>query len=139
VDKVLGELCADAGRRLNMSVDFSSRSVPRVVGTDTSVCLFRVLQEGLTNAARHSGTRRMRVTLWGTPGAIHLRIRDFGHGFSVEAATNGGRMGLGLLTMRERVALVNGTFSINSKPQRGTCIDVTVAVATPNEATRQLP
>ena len=139
VDKVLSELCTDTAKRLEMRVDFSSRRVPRLVGTETAVCLFRVLQEGLTNATRHSGTRRMRVTLWGTPGAVHLRIRDFGHGFSVEAAMNGAGTGLGLITMRERVALVNGTLSINSKPQRGTCIDVTVPVVAPDEATRRLP
>lgn len=139
VDKVLSELCADAAKRLDMSVDFSSRRVPRVVGPETSVCLFRVLQEGLTNAATHSGTRRMRVTLRGTPGAIHLRIRDFGRGFPVETIASGTGQGLGLITMRERVALVNGTLSIVSKPQRGTRIDVTLPVLPADEATRRLP
>jgi signal transduction histidine kinase len=82
----------------------------------------------------------MRVTLWGTPSAVHLRIRDFGRGFPVDTSTNGaGPVRLGLITMRERVALANGTLSITSRPQRGTRIDVTVPVASPERAERQLP
>jgi signal transduction histidine kinase len=87
-----------------------------------SLCLFRVLQEGLINAAKHSDTRRIDVELRGTSGGVSLRIRDFGSGFSIDSA----REGLGLVSMRERVAMVGGAFTIVSAPRSGTEITVQI-------------
>jgi signal transduction histidine kinase len=73
---------------------------------------------------KHSGVKRIEVQLREDSGEIHLIIRDSGKGFDVEAALQG--KGLGLTSMRERVRLVNGTISIESKPMGGTTIHVRV-------------
>jgi signal transduction histidine kinase len=66
------------------------------------------------------------MQFWGTPGEIHLTISDAGVGFDLEAAMKG--RGLGLVSMQERVRLVNGTISIASRLTRGTEITVRVPV-----------
>jgi signal transduction histidine kinase len=91
---------------------------------ELGLCLFRVLQEALHNAAKHSGVKRIEVQLHEKSGEIHLIIRDSGTGFDVEATLQG--KGLGLTSMRERVRLVNGTITIESKPMGGTTIQVRV-------------
>jgi signal transduction histidine kinase len=67
------------------------------------------------------------VQLTEGPGEIHLMVSDSGRGFDLEAALRG--KGLGLTSMRERIRLVNGTISIDSKPTRGTRIDVHVPLS----------
>jgi signal transduction histidine kinase len=118
-------VCGQLQRHLAIEIVFTSHNVPRPVAADLSLCLFRVLQEGLINAAKHSETRRIEVELRGTSGAIELRIRDFGSGFSVGTANEG----LGLVSMRERVANVGGTFSIASALHSGTEIKVRIPLA----------
>jgi len=104
-----------------MQID-CTHDVRSTLPPETGLCLFRVLQEALHNAAKHSGVKRIEVQLREESGEIHLSVRDFGKGFDVEAA----RRGLGLTSMRERVRLVNGTISIDSKPMGGTTIHVRV-------------
>ncbi len=91
-------------------------------------CLFRVLQEGLHNAVKHSGVTHFEVRV-GTKAAdeLQLTIRDRGAGFSLREATN--KAGLGPASMRERVALARGTFSIKSKRNECTEINVRVPLA----------
>jgi signal transduction histidine kinase len=78
----------------------------------------------LHNATKHSGVKRIEVQLREDSGEIHLIVRDSGKGFDVEAALQG--KGLGLTSMRERVRLVNGTISVESKPMGGTTIHARV-------------
>jgi signal transduction histidine kinase len=85
-----------------------------------SLCLFRVLQEALHNAVRHSRVRHFNVHLRGTEDAVHLTIRDEGVGFDVDAASRG--LGLGLTSMRERLKLVGGELFIESQSTRGTTV-----------------
>ena len=79
---------------------------------ETALCVFRVLQEALHNAVRHSGVRQFEVRLCGTPDALELTVRDDGIGFDQETAINGG--GLGLTSMKERLKLVGGELLIQS-------------------------
>jgi len=125
--EALKGLCIQLQRHLAIEITFSAHNVPRHVAADVSLCLFRVLQEGLINAAKHSDTRRIEVELRGTSRAIYLRIRDFGTGFSVGNVSEG----LGLVSMRERVAMVGGTFSLASTLRSGTEIKVRVPVSPP--------
>jgi signal transduction histidine kinase len=118
-----GEMTAQTG----VEIDFEHTDVPRSLPQDISLCLFRVLQESLRNAVKHSGAQHFKVELRGMPGAILLLIRDPGAGFDPEAAMKNG--GLGLISMRERVGLVKGTISIASKPMEGTEIRVHIPVA----------
>jgi signal transduction histidine kinase len=94
---------------------------------DVSLCLFRVLQEALRNAVRHSGVQQFEVRLLGRPQEIELKIRDEGAGFDPDEASRGG--GLGLVSMRERVSLLHGTISISSKANSGTEIALRIPLA----------
>jgi signal transduction histidine kinase len=91
---------------------------------EIGVSLFRVLQEALQNAVKHSGAKRVEVQLQEDSEALHLVVRDAGKGFDVEGASQGKR--LGLTSMRERIRLVNGTLTIDSKPNGGTTIEARV-------------
>jgi PAS domain S-box-containing protein len=85
-----------------------------------SLCLFRVLQESLRNAVRHSGVRTFAVELSSEPDAVSLSVRDAGRGFRPDTALTGS--GFGLISMQERLKLVHGTLTIDSAPGRGTFI-----------------
>jgi len=91
---------------------------------EIELCLFRVLQEALHNAVKHSGVNRIEVQLREQSGEIHLIVSDSGRGFDIEAIKQG--KGLGLISMRERVRLVNGTIDIESKPMGGTIVHARV-------------
>jgi signal transduction histidine kinase len=115
--------CKQFGERRNMDIDFKSQDVPKLP-QEISLCLFRILQEALQNAARHSGVKRIEVQLTKSAGEIHLIVNDSGKGFDIHAAKR--NRGLGLTSMRERVRLVGGTIVINSVPMAGTTIQVRV-------------
>jgi signal transduction histidine kinase len=115
--------CKEFAERQKVEIDFRS-DVSSVLPLEVGLSLFRVLQEALNNAIKHSGVKRIEIQLREDSGDIHLVISDLGRGFDVEAASQG--KGLGLTSMRERVRLVNGTISIESKPMGGTTIHVCV-------------
>jgi PAS domain S-box-containing protein len=116
--------CKEFSEQQKLEVVFTHSEIPPTLPQDISLCLFRVLQEALQNAAKHSGSRRIETRLCGIDGELELTIRDFGRGFDPHAAMNS--RGLGLTSMRERVSLVKGTISISSKPTSGTAINVRV-------------
>jgi len=121
--------CREMSAQQNVEISFSQDDVPRSLPQEVSLCLFRVLQEGLRNAVKHSGVQRFEVNLRGAQGAVLLTVRDSGAGFDVGHVMNT-HYGLGLISMRERVSLVQGTVSIDSKPGAGTQISVRVPIAT---------
>src|SRR6201987_1306011 len=124
--------CKEFGERQRVEIDFSN-DVQRALPFEIGLSLFRVLQEALHNVMKHSGMKRIEVQLR-EDGGIHLIIRDSGKGFDVEAALQG--KGLGLTSMRERVRLVNGTISIESKPMGGTTIHVRVPMESKDSSQR---
>lgn len=111
--------CREFAERQKMEVDFKSE-VPEALPSEIGLCLFRVLQEALHNAVKHSGARRVEVQMAEQFNEVHLVITDSGAGFDLEAARHG--RGLGLTSMQERVRLVNGTITFESKPLHGTTI-----------------
>ncbi len=115
--------CKESGERQKIHIEFRS-DVSSTLPSDIGLCLFRVLQEALHNAVKYSGLKSVEVQLSEQPNEAHLIIRDHGVGFDVETAMRG--RGLGLTSMHERVRLVNGTISIESKPMAGTTIHVRV-------------
>jgi signal transduction histidine kinase len=115
--------CQEFGQRQNLVIDFKS-DVFSVVPFDIGISLFRVLQEALHNAVKHSAAKRMAVELREASNEIHLIVADPGKGFDVEAAIRG--RGLGLTSMQERVRLVSGTISIESQPMSGTTVYIRV-------------
>jgi signal transduction histidine kinase len=87
--------------------------------------LYRVAQEALRNAVRHADAGLVEITLKQEPGAAILEVRDDGHGFDVRSAEER-RPGMGLFSMRERVALVNGRLVVTSARGKGTRVVATV-------------
>ncbi len=117
-------LCTEFASQQHVEVDFVHHDVPTALPQSVSLCLFRVLQETLTNAVKHSGSTNFAVELSGSSGKISLRVKDSGVGFDVQAARNA--TGIGLISMRERVHSVNGNMAIWSKKDYGTEVRVTV-------------
>jgi PAS domain S-box-containing protein len=126
--------CKEFSEHQRVEIDFRSQDLPSPVPAEISLCLFRVLQEALHNSAKHSGAQRFDVRLWGEPGEIHFTVSDSGAGFDLETALRS--RGLGLTSMRERLQLVKGKFSIDSKPQRGTTIYARVPLSTGDDSIR---
>jgi PAS domain S-box-containing protein len=112
--------CRELSEQQKIEIDFSHTNMPDGVPKEISLCLFRVLQEALQNAVKHSGVRQVAVELQGTEGEIQLTVSDLGVGFDPHDLIN--RHGLGLISMRERLHLAGGQISIESQPGSGTTI-----------------
>jgi PAS domain S-box-containing protein len=119
--------CQELGEQTKVKVDFKSQDLPSPLPPEISLCLFRVMQEALRNALKHSGARHVEVGLWGTPDEVHLSVSDRGIGFDSEAAKRG--RGLGLVSMEERLKLHKGMLSIESQPMHGTTIHARVPLS----------
>ncbi|MFF3467991.1 HAMP domain-containing sensor histidine kinase [Streptomyces sp. NPDC002619] len=87
---------------------------------DTELVLYRVAQEGLTNAARHSGARRVDLTLMHTPAGVELSVHDDGHGI------RGAPEGAGISGMRERALLIGADLTLGPGPDSGTEVRLVV-------------
>ena len=118
--------CHKFAEQHNVEIGFEAGNLPEAIPLDTSLSLVRVLQEALHNSTKHSGARYFDVELFGKSGAIYLIIRDCGVGFNPKTAMEG--PGLGLMSMRERLRLVNGELSIHSRPQMGCTVYARVPV-----------
>ena len=112
--------CDELSAQKSATVHFRHDNVPGNVPPDVSLCLFRVLQEALQNAVRHSGARQFDVHVRGTESGVDLAVRDQGVGFDVRTANQG--LGLGLTSMKERLKLVGGELFIESRSTRGTTV-----------------
>jgi signal transduction histidine kinase len=110
-----------------VEIAFYSERIPEKLPQEIALCLFRVLQEALQNAVKHSGARKFEVWLSGTSNEILLTVHDAGVGFDVEEAVKG--RGLGITSMKERLKLVAGKLSISSHPQTGTTVQAWVPLA----------
>jgi len=126
--------CEEFGERQKVEIDFQSHDVPTALPAELSLSLFRVLQEALRNAMKHSGVKRFEVRLWGSTGEIHLTISDLGAGFDTGTAMKS--TGLGLTSMQERLRLVHGELSINSQPKGGTTIHARVPLGSGSDSLR---
>jgi PAS domain S-box-containing protein len=128
-------LCAELSRSHGVAIDFTYGEAPAAISDDAASCLYRIVQESARNVIKHSGAQRAQVELQASIEAICLRIADDGAGFDPRLAAGNG--GLGLVSMRERLQLVGGTLSIDSRPAGGTRIDVRIPLAAANNvATR---
>ena len=116
--------CKEFSELQKVEIDFQSHDLPTALPNELSLSLFRVLQEALRNATKHSGVKRFEVSLWGSTGEIHLTVSDLGAGFDAEAAMKS--TGLGPTSMQERLRLVGGELSISSQPKSGTTIHARV-------------
>jgi len=122
LEAALREECLGFSQRSGIPVEFQAQDVPRAVPADVALCLFRVGQEALRNVGKHAGATEVHFVLACHESDLVLMIEDVGAGFKPEEARRRG--GLGLISMEERVRLVNGDFSIRSQPGKGTEIEV---------------
>jgi signal transduction histidine kinase len=116
-----------AGRAYGIPVTFTAAEMP-VLGVRPEAALYRVAQEALHNALRHSGASQVGVRLARTPRRVAVEVCDDGHGFVAEAPSGG----VGLASMRERASAVGGALTIRSGP-RGTLVRMSVPVAARGE------
>jgi len=123
----IGGFCREIAEQQEIAIDFTHGGVPDDVPPDVALCLFRVLQEALRNAERHSQVRAFSVDLRGTAEGLRLTVHDGGRGFDLHSAARSG--GLGLTSMSERLKLFGGDFMIDSQPAKGTTIVARVPLA----------
>ncbi len=119
--------CAEYARQNGFEVEFAHSLVPEALPQEVKLCLYRVAQEAIRNAQKHSGCRRVRVELTGAPEAIQLCVSDAGKGF--EPASARGFDGLGLVSMTERVKSLGGQLRIQSRPGDGTSLEASIPLA----------
>jgi len=119
--------CSEVAKQQKADINFTYDGVQKPLPSEISLCLFRVLQEALHNALKHSGVRQIAVRLRGTDDVIDLMVCDGGVGFDLAAAVKSS--GLGLTSMRERLKLVQGELFIDSQFKRGTTIHARVPLS----------
>ena len=102
-----------------VEVDFKHGGLERRFDAFVETTAYRVVQEALTNVARHAGVAAVAVRVWATEDTLCAQIEDRGRGFDLAAALADPRSG-GLAGMRERVGLLGGTVTIESRPGEGT-------------------
>jgi len=115
-------------------VEVDMEPVEHLLDGETKLCLYRIVQEALSNALRHSGTTRARVTVWVEDGRVAAVVEDAGRGFrSATGAIDGA--GLGLVGMQERAVMLGGRVMVDSTPGEGTRVRIELPVtSSPVEA-----
>jgi signal transduction histidine kinase len=124
LEAAAASFCKELSDHQKVEVDFRFEGIAEKLPEEVSLCLFRVLQEALQNAAKHSGAKYFEVALQRESNQIHLMVRDQGIGFDAAGTINS--RGIGLTSMRERLKLVDGELSIESRLQIGTTIHARV-------------
>ena len=112
--------CERRGRHGGIDVTLDLDPVPTALGKDAALCLYRVAQEALNNVVRHARARAASVVLRQMDGGLLLAVKDDGVGFDPDEPRVRGS--LGLVSMRERLRLVNGTLDVESAPGHGTAV-----------------
>ena len=120
----LADYCKTCGDRFKLVVHFNKTGSERPVGAEGQLTLFRILQESLTNAAKHAEAKAVNVNVTFDEGSVLLVVRDDGKGFDPKVTPKGH---YGLLNMRERAGKILGRVDVESAPGKGT----TVALAIP--------
>jgi PAS domain S-box-containing protein len=119
--------CREVEMAHGIAVRFEAHDVPRVLPEDVALCLYRVGQEAIQNVVKHSHAKNAKLELVAVDDAIKLSVTDDGRGFEMgaERATST----LGLVSMQERVRLVQGEIAVKSKLGEGTCVEAFVPLA----------
>src|SRR5262245_9319001 len=116
------EIRAQSGVHVRLDVGPDLGTVPPAA----ALCLYRVAQEALHNIVKHAHARSARVSLTRRDDHLAMNIEDDGHGF--EAGTAAGHRGLGLMSLDERVRMLDGTFAVTTSRQAGTTVSVAIPV-----------
>jgi signal transduction histidine kinase len=120
----LKQLVEQVGASSSMNVQFVAHGNPCFLPADIEDHLYRIGQEALTNAIKHSRAAEIKMDLWFEPTQVRLCIQDDGKGFDAKAGFQGN--GFGLIGMSERAEQIGGRMSLASSPGHGTSICVTI-------------
>lgn len=131
-------------QKCGIEVDFSASGLKERLPAEMETAIYRIIQESLTNTAKHARAHKVRVTLTESDSAIRVRIVDDGCGFDAPAVlrTPWQDRGLGLGGMMERASLLNGSVDIQSQQSNGTTISVRIPLnraAQPTESALSSP
>jgi len=119
----LGEYCKLCGERFKLEVRFACEGGEHPLGPEGQLTLFRILQESVTNAAKHASAHTVDVKLCFEARVVLLSVRDDGKGFDTAHTPKGH---YGLLNMRERAGKVDGRIDLESAPGHGTLVALTL-------------
>lgn len=120
----------DFARKTGVEADFQADDMaPIRLPRDVETVLYRVVQESLTNIARHAQARHVTIGIHQEDATLYVEIVDDGHGFDVADILSAEQRGLGLLGMQERIELLGGQFNLESTPGRGTRIEIQLTVS----------
>jgi two-component system sensor histidine kinase UhpB len=124
-----------------VEVEFTAHGLKQRLPAEMETALYRVIQESLTNTAKHAHARHAWVSLSEESGTIRARVRDDGQGFDAPAVlrTPWQDRGLGLAGMQERVMLLDGSIKIESQPDQGTSIEVAIPVPAKDAVPLEVP
>ncbi|HEX8814772.1 MAG TPA: PAS domain S-box protein [Terriglobales bacterium] len=120
--QALNEVCRQLSSQYRIPIDLTTSDVPDSLDGQISLTLYRVAQEALSNAVKHSGTARIEVSFSRDKQVLRMRIRDFGTGFDPTIQTNG----IGLVTMQERLRMIGGTVGFNPVTGGGTDVEAEI-------------
>jgi signal transduction histidine kinase len=116
-------------KRFAISTSLAQKDMSDRLGPEVELAAYRIVQEALTNVARHAMARSCSVMLQRTADSLRVAIEDNGCGFDPAITELSGRRGLGLLGMRERAAQLKGTMRVVSALGEGTRIEVDLPVS----------
>jgi hypothetical protein len=122
----LTEICRQVSRQHNLDIQLQAGELSSALSEDLSLCFYRIAQEALNNAVKHSHSTRIEVKLGDSSGRLWMRIKDFGVGFDPTSHANG----IGLAAMRERLRMVGGSLQVKSSPGVGTELTAEAKVMT---------
>jgi signal transduction histidine kinase len=124
----------DFSRRAGIPCRYSEEGLEDALPDAHKTCVYRVVQEALNNCEKHSGAGEVRLTVRQSGRELRVEIGDDGHGFRPDSQGNpAGVAGLGILGMRERAAMLGGTLEVETDPQRGTRVRLSLPM--PERAT----
>lgn len=112
--------CRDLSEQQRMAIEFTHSGVPEELAPETEVGLYRVMQEAVMNAVKHSGASHVDVALHRNGDGLHLEVTEHDKGFNPDSSLM--RDGLGLVSMRERLYLIGGELVVQSRPGEGTTV-----------------
>jgi two-component system, NarL family, sensor histidine kinase UhpB len=115
-------------KKCSIEVEFHATGFKERLPAEMETALYRIVQECLTNTAKHANAHRVTITLKEETDGVYARITDDGQGFDYEALlkTPGQERGLGLAGMNERAVLLDGILNIHATPEQGTIIEVSI-------------
>jgi signal transduction histidine kinase len=123
--------CKEFAAQQGMRVEFTSDEIPRSVPPDTSLCVFRIVQEGVRNSKKYSGADTAKVDVRIEGDRLIATVRDKGRGFDLKKGCHNG--GLGIRSMKERARLLGGEFEIHSESGKGTTLEAWVPLKLESE------